>query len=186
MKRFASLAVLAAFGASASAVPIVYEGTLTDGVFGFGNVPLNADGNGNDNPADWEWWNFHAVTGDVVTIEVNRLIGSIDPVSQASFGLAADSSPMLLITDPIAPAGNIWMAGGDDNQPPNVPGPFGDPFYMFVAPSTGFYSVVVGNFLGGSPGAPGEYSIVIRGITIPGPASAAVFGLGALALRRRR
>jgi hypothetical protein len=185
MKRFVAAVLVGALVAPALAVPIVYQGTLTAGVPGLGNVPLNADGNGNDNPADWQWWNFFATAGDNVDIEVNRLVGTIDPVSQASQNLAPDTNPMTTITGATSPAGTVFMGGGDDNEPPNVPGPFGDPRYGFVAPGTGMYSVVVGNFLGGTAGAPGDYSITVRGIT-PEPASFALLGIGALALLRRR
>jgi hypothetical protein len=178
----------AAFVASAVADPIVYQGQLFDGVAGLGAVPLNGDGNGVDNPGDWDWWYFYAETGNAVNIEVNRLSGDIDPASSAhqvtlAFpSLPADTAPMLSVFD--APAGTVLVGTGDDDDPANVPGPFGDPNYDFVAGATGYYTVAIANFLG-TAGGPGSYSVEVNGIT-PEPTSLALLGMGLLAFARRR
>lgn len=184
MRIFVGAAAAVAVAASAAADPIVYSGELFNAVPAVGAVPLNGDGNGVDNPSDWDWWYFYAETGNAVSIVIDRLTGDIDPASSAHFAgavLPGDTAPMLTVFD--FPAGTVFMGSGDDNDPPNVPGPFGDPNYGFVATGTGWHTVAVANFLG-TPG-PGEYQIVVRGIT-PEPGSLALLSVGLLALARRR
>jgi hypothetical protein len=135
-----------------------------------------------DNPEDWQWFNFFAETGNNVEIIIDRLTGDIDPVSACYQGLALDDGTMATIGDD--PIGATFVESGDDDDPPNVPGPWGDPHYGFAAPADGMYSIVVGNYLG-TPGGPGEYTIVVRGIT-PEPASLGLLAVGALAVFRRR
>lgn len=118
---------------------------------------------------------------DHVNVEVDRLTGDIDPVSASFFGQPEDTDPMVDIFG--TPAGAVFVALGDDNDPPNVPGPFGDPNYSFNIANTGWYATVVGNFLG-NPG-PGEYNITITGQT-PEPAALSLLALGSLVLLRRR
>ena len=180
------LALGALVAAAASADPINYLGNLADGDVGLGRITLPGDGNGNDNPETWDWWTFFATAGDNITVDVDRLEPNPDMVSATFFGTGADSNPMTQIAGGSAtpPAGMTWVAGGDDDEDDGFGGPFGDPLYGFVAGSTGFYSVVVGNFLGAGDG---DYQIVVTGQTIPAPASAlALLGLGGLTMTRRR
>ncbi|KAA0214658.1 MAG: hypothetical protein DYG94_08090 [Leptolyngbya sp. PLA3] len=168
----------------ASADPINYLDTLSDGEVGAGWAVLPTDGNGSDNPETWEWWNFYAVAGDLITIAVNRTSAAPDMVSSAHFAgasLPTDSSPMMTIFD--SPAGTTFAGSGDDNVDDGFGGPFGDPLYSFSASGTGWYAVAVGNFLGSGSGG---YTIVITGQT-PTPGSAvALLGVGGMAMLRRR
>lgn len=187
----ASLALGAFAVATATAAPINYEGELFDGVAAFGTATLPADGNGNDNPESWDWWYFYACQGDNVTVDPDRLSADADLVSAtfyAGAGLPADSAPMTSISDSIfngtSPAGTTFVAGGDDDEDDGFGGPFGDPNYGFTAAASGWYAVVVGNYLGL---ATGDYQIVVSGNCVPAPASAvALLGLGGLVSRRRR
>jgi hypothetical protein len=81
-----------------------------------------------------------------------------------------------------------FVAFGDDDTGPFVPGPIGDPFVSFNAPTTGFYTIAVTNFLS-SANPPFDFQITATGIVnAPEPASMAVFGLiavGAFGVRRR-
>ena len=80
-------------------------------------------------------------------------------------------------------SGATLVGTGDDDDPPNVGGPFGDPNYSFAIANTGWYATAVGNFLG-NPGV-GEYNITITGQT-PEPGALSLLALGGLALLRRR
>ena len=181
------LALGALVAATATADPINYLGNLADGDVGFGRITLPDDGNGNDNPETWDWWSFFATAGDFITVDVDRLEANPDMVSATMFGgasLPTDSDPMTSITGGVAPAGSSYIASGDDNEDDPFGGPFGDPFYSFTAADTGWYAVVVGNFLGAGDG---DYQIVVTGQHIPAPGSAvALLGFGGLTMLRRR
>lgn len=180
--RVLTIAVAALLAVPAMGVPITYLATLQSGDTVLGDIPLPADGNGWDNPESWDWYRFFAEAGNFVNIEVDRLTGDIDPVSSSFFGEPEDTDPMVTIFD--TPAGAVFVASGDDDDPPNVPGPFGDPNYSFNIANTGWYATAVGNYLG-EPNGPGEYDITITGQT-PEPATISLFALGGLALLRRR
>lgn len=170
----------------ASADPINYLDTLSSGEIQTGFITLPGDGNGNDNPETWHWYNFYAMAGDFITVDVDRLVAAPDMVSATHYAgnsLPGDSAPMTTITGTVGPAGTVWVAGGDDNEDDGFGGPFGDPLYSFNAASTGWYTVVVGNFLGAGGG---DYRIVVTGQT-PAPGSAvALLGVGGMAMLRRR
>lgn len=177
---------LALVGGAASADPINYLDTLSHGEVRTGFITLPGDGNGNDNPETWHWYNFYAMAGDFITVDVDRLEANPDMVSATHYAgaiLPTDSAPMTTITGGIGPAGTVWVAGGDDDEDDGFGGPWGDPLYSFNATSTGWYTVVVGNFLGLGGG---NYQIVVTGQT-PTPGSAvALLGVGGLAMARRR
>ncbi len=179
------LALGALVAATATADPINYLGNLADGDVGFGRVTLPGDGSGFDNPETWDWWSFFAFAGDNITVDVDRLEANPDMVSATFFGGAAlptDSDPMLTVFD--TPAGATFVASGDDDEDDGFGGPFGDPLYSFTATDTGWYAVVVANFLGAGDG---DYQIVVTGQSIPAPGSAfALLGLGGLTMMRRR
>ena len=172
---------------TASATPINYLGNLADGDIGLGRIVQDPDGNGNDNPALWDWWSFFATAGDTITIDVDRLEANPDMESAAFFAgasLPSDSSPMTSLLGGIGPTGTTFMASCDDNEDDAFGGPFGDPLYGFTASGTGWYAVVVGSFLGIGDG---DYQIVVTGQTVPAPGSAvALLGLGGLTMLRRR
>lgn len=181
MKRLLGAALVLSLSSAALAVPITYRGELASGVPASGSIPLPADGNGVDNPETWHWYAFYAQAGDSVTIIVDRTSAGIDPASSAFFGLPSDTDPMISLFD--TPAGALLMGSGDDNDPPNVGGPFGDPNYTVSITDTGWHSVVVGNFLGLTDD-PGNYDITVRGQT-PEPATAGLMGLIGMVLARR-
>ena len=122
-----------------------------------------------------EYYRFFANSGSAVTVTGDRLVGAFDMSFWVFSGLFADTSAFGGSFDALDPG---FVAFGDDQDPPNLPGPFGDPRVAFVAPSTGYYTVAVTNFLSsGQP--PYDFQLVARGIEdVPEPASLALLGLG--------
>lgn len=175
--------------------PITYDGDLA-------STPLVPAGSGIQGsvaassigtPGNWDYWRFLATAGSLVTIEVHRTTGAMDPMIDVWFGTATDSAGFSAFGG--APAGITSVAFADDNNgiPHGVGGSFSDPRVSFVAPSSGFYTLTVNDFIGAGPADQnGEvpYEIHISGvILIPEPATLTLVGLGALGgvvLTRRR
>lgn len=164
------------------ALPITYTAL-------FNNVPAVGaicQPNGQPmNPFGAVYYSFSALAGSTVTIRGARLPGPYDMSFVVLPGLYSD-------TDDFGGSfGSFgYLAFGDDELPPNIPGRFGDPRVTIVAPSSGWYTVAVTNFLSnGTP--PYQFQLVATGITaIPEAGTSALAGLGlllmgALALRRR-
>ncbi len=166
-----------------AAVPIVYADFLSDGVTVVGSI---SQPNGQPaNPVGAVYYAFYANAGASVTIIGRRLDGPYDMSFWVLQGLFADTDAF---------GGNLANLGyidfGDDQLPPNVPGPFGDPYSSFTAPSSGFYTVAVTNYAStGTP--PYSFELTATGISaaaIPEPSALALTGCGvlALAILRRR
>jgi len=167
----------------ASAVPIFYADVLSDGVLVTGSI---SQPNGHpDDPVGAVYYAFYANAGASVTVTGRRLSGPYDMSFWVLQGLFADTN---VFGGDLGSLG--YIAFGDDELPPNIPGPYGDPQVSFIAPATGYYTVAVTNFLSdGTP--PYDFNLVATGISsaaIPEPTTVALTGLGllALALTRRK
>ena len=132
-RGFVFAAGVAAMSA-ASAVPITYEGALTQGVTvgGFIRDPSET-GSPND-----DFWSFNGIQGEVITLVGNRLDRGLDLAFYVYLGIGNDTTQL---GDPIAFA--------DDDIPtlPGFQGPFSDPRLLnFSLPATASYTVQVWDF----------------------------------------
>ena len=163
--------------ANAVAIPITYEGNLTNDVTEFGFI--------NDLGSDW--WTFSGTAGDSINLTVNRLDADLDPAFDLFFGFGDTD----LLTS---------VASADDNvaEFPGLAGPFSDPQLLsFLLPSTGIYSVNVWDFLSnGQDFITPNYQITlgtpptgpVEQGQVPVPATLLLFGLGliGMGLSRRK
>ncbi len=166
-----------------AAAPITYAGILSDGVTVVGSISQPNDQS--SNPDGAVYYAFYANAGASVTVTGRRLDGPYDMSFWVLQGLFTDTD---VFGDDLSNLGYIDF--GDDDLPPNIPGPFGDPQVTFNAPATGFYTVAVTNYASnGTP--PYSFDLTATGISgaaIPEPAALALtgFGLLALGILRRR
>lgn len=193
------LLLTALAGGNVQAAPVVYAGTL---VFGSTLVGSLKEGNVTD-PAKWDLWRFSAPAGRLIALTVQRQDGAMDPLMGLWSGLETDTdayaNPAGLPGKISAGTATIIDTGlsldglhssnigtGDDQLPPAVPGPFGDPRITVSLSVSGDYTVAVADWgwsLGfGTPRDFG-YSIALRDITpVPLPPSLWLLALSMLAL----
>ena len=113
-----------------------------------------------DNPGTWNYFTHNAIAGSVVRVEVSRLTSLMDPAATTYAGSAAGLSYSNLFDGVLEPVGS-----GDDERPSATgEGPAGDPFYQFLAPTSGIYTTAVYSFFNDEMPLSGyEYSVTITG-----------------------
>jgi hypothetical protein len=185
LRHYTAIAVgLAALHASvAQAIPISYQGTLQSYETSIDNA--NADSGPFADASGWRFWRFNAGFGQNVQIQVDRLIGALDPVFGVWFGTETDTDNYF--GDMTSSSLFTTLVGfADDELPPNLAGPGGDSFLNFIAPGTGIYVIAVADHSATATTAGDlQYSI---SLAIPEPAAITLAGaaMGALVFGRRR
>lgn len=172
------------------AIPISYT-SLANGVPDTGQISATHTYN---NPVGAQYFSLYAATGFMVNVVGARLEGAYDMAFWVFSGLFTDTNDFggsfTYSTPP-------FVTIGDDENPANIPGPYGDPNASFFAETAGFYTVAVANFVSGDPGPDGlfDFRLVAYGIesaptvqAVPAPGILAMLGLGlvVMAVARRR
>ena len=172
----ATAILLGAWAHVAEAVPIVYLGTLQSGV----PVTDTIQDGGPNNPLLADYWQFTLTEAAQVTITGHRLEGGLDAAFWLFRGTFADTDQFggNLGTGPIAE-----LDFGDDELPPAIAGPFGDPFSSLQLPE-GTYTIAFVSYLNSGNG-PWGYCLELNGPAtncsdrqVPIPATLALLGLG--------
>lgn len=176
-------------GAVTQAAPITYTGVLFDSVTVNGDIPTTGLP-GSPSASLSDYWSFTGNAGDLFSLVGLRLEGAFDMSFWVFSGIFADDS----VFGGSLNAGDAgFLDFADDENSPNIPGPFGDPFSSFALPSTGQYTVIVTNFASGADNGDGvfPYSLTATGVSaIPLPAAlplllVAIGGLGLVGRRKR-
>ena len=169
-----SLTLVLAGATASSAAPIVYQQPLIPPGGTVAGVNTQAPGN-QSNPIGATYYSFFATVGSNVTVTGQRQAGFYDMSFWLFQGLFADTIAFGALFDAGDPG---FIDFADDELPPAIPGPFGDPRSIFVAPVTGFYTIAVTNFLSGAGGPPNPFELTVQGnAAVPEPTTLAVFGL---------
>jgi len=184
--------VFATLPTLAEAVPIVYVATLQDGVVIAGVNNQDPVPGSYEDPDGATYYRFQATAGNLVTVTGQRQDGFYDMAFWIYSGTYADTDDF----GPIFDFTPDFIEFGDDDLPPALPGPHGDPEVSFNAPNTGWYTIAVTNFLSDPGELPNHFTLVANGIddvtppeAVPEPGTILLLGAGIsgiVAKRRRR
>jgi hypothetical protein len=145
---------------------IVYTGQLSPGVPFPGTISEFA---GFDDPTTAVYYSFRATAGSLVDAFGDRLEADYDMSWWVFQGLFANTSAFAGgLSSGFDSSDPGFIAFGDDEDDPNIPGPFRDPHTTFVAPTTGFYTIAVTNFASGlSDDGFFDFQVTATGINPP-------------------
>lgn len=144
-------------------IPVFAEGTLDLDSSAIGSVNSTSGFTSSD-PADSDYWFFNLTAGDSVVVQVHRLEQDLDPALFIFEGTISDPFAQLGANIPFSGSGFIGWADDEISNP----GPFGDPYLTFTAPSTGTYTAIITNFLSGpNDGGDGRFDYEIFLDTFP-------------------
>jgi len=162
---------------------IVYSGVLTNGVTVTGTNTQPAGSF--DNPIGANYYSFIATAGDSIDIFADRLVGAYDPVFWVFAGVFADTDEFLGGDNAGFDFADLGFVDfGDDEDAPNIAGPFLDPHVVFVALTAGSYTVAVTNGTS-DPSAPLNtypFELTKSGASVPEPSTFAVLGIAAIGM----
>jgi len=168
---------------------ITYEGTLT----------LDNWATGTTTGRSWTdeigsevgFWSFYGNVGDTVHLVGHRLDGELDLVFSLYSGLTtADEEDF---NNDYDFGGLTYLNDGDDELPPYLPGPYGDPALLYCTlPTTGWYTIAIGGYESDGDG-PYDYKLAMLSDPpgangVPVPAAVWLLGsglLGLLGLRKK-
>jgi hypothetical protein len=177
--------LLLASATQGKAALIVYEGDLT----GYGTQTGQVIGDSLLDPALFDYWTFDGTAGVTINLRADRLEFEPDLIMSLFFGHAVDTTEF---DDLSTSSFHTWLVTSDDVNNDPFGGPYADPEFQFILPSTGTYTILVAEHTAdaSSPG-PFGYTISLTDASVPEPATLAVFGVGASvaclgAARRRR
>jgi PEP-CTERM motif len=166
---------------SANATPIIYAGALTSGVTAVGSITQPS---GSPSvPVGAEYYSFFATSGDSIEVFGDRLDSGYDMSFWVMDGVYADTDDF----GGFLPGAATLAVFGDDEDAPNLAGPFGDPHAFFIAPLTGLYTVAVTNFAS-TGGGPFGFELTMNNFgPVPEPGTMGFLaGLGGLGMIVRR
>ncbi|MFO0947443.1 MAG: PEP-CTERM sorting domain-containing protein [Planctomycetota bacterium] len=128
------LLTLSTFGA-----PITYEGDLS----GYGSGTGAVAGDSHPTPSLWSYWTYTGLAGDMLRVTVRRTDGALDPIFAIWFGEETDTDDFFdMFSDGV---NATRIADADDELPPALPGPYGDPTHFFILPFDGTYTIAIGD-----------------------------------------
>lgn len=138
--------------------PISYDGRLCGDQSVSGDAVTRAWPNGDFDAMDY--WSFYAEAGASVTVALARINCEMDPILYVFEGTAETSEGVNAL--PI-------VGAADDNTSPTCVSCFAysDATVSFIAPSTGFYTARVADYISCSSG-PHEYTLTLSGLGTAG------------------
>lgn len=94
-------------------------------------------------PCDWNYYTMSGTAGDNVDIWVNRTDPGLDPIAFLYFGMATDCSDVNAFG---SGGGLTFIASSDDSGGACPRDCYSDPHFVLTLPSTGTYTIAVGNY----------------------------------------